>query len=238
MRVHLAFLPATASLSAQSTTGTILGTIKDSTGAVIGGAKVALSNEGTGMASETKTDGSGDYVFPNLQAAVYSVQAEAAGFRKARIQRIELALNATVREDIRLEPGVVEQSVTVTAEAPVVNSATSSIAGIVDQHAVQNLPLDGRTLDAIVLLRPFTFGNSARNVLWGPGQMKIDLGLVKDVRFWERYKLNIRVEAFNVPNHPSFGNPSASISTPSTIGRIGGTSVENRAVQMALKLSF
>ena len=91
---------------------------------------------------------------------------------------------------------------------------------------------------AFTLPAPFIFGNSARNVLWGPGMMKIDVGMVKDVKFFERYTLNIRAEAFNVPNHPSFANPSASLSSPSTMGRIGSTSIENRAVQVALKLSF
>ena len=84
----------------------------------------------------------------------------------------------------------------------------------------------------------FTFGNSSRNVLWGPGQMKIDMGLVKDIKFLERYTLNVRAEAFNLPNHPSFGNPSASLNSPTTMGRIGATSVENRAIQFAMKLSF
>ncbi len=82
---------------------------------------------------------------PNLPAAVYSVQAEASGFRQAKVEHIQLLLNATARRDIPLQPGVLEQSVTVTAEAPVVNSETPSISGVVDSHSVESLPLDGRT---------------------------------------------------------------------------------------------
>src|SRR5437870_363776 len=98
----LILLLSIGSLWGQSTTGTILGTVMDSSKSVIPGAKVTLTNEGTGISSEAKTNASGDYVFPNLQAALYSVQAEASGFRQARIQRIQVLLNATVRQDVTL----------------------------------------------------------------------------------------------------------------------------------------
>src|SRR5215472_1123981 len=129
----------------QSTTGTILGTVMDSSKSVVPGAKVTLTNEGTGISSEAETNASGDYVFPNLQAAIYSLRAEASGFRKAKVQHIQMLLNATIRQDVTLVPGPVEQSVTVTAETPVISSEASSIAAVVDEHSVQNLPLDGRT---------------------------------------------------------------------------------------------
>ena len=91
---------------------------------------------------------------------------------------------------------------------------------------------------AFAVPAPFTFGNASRNVLWGPGQIKLDMGLVKDIKFLERYTLNVRAEAFNLPNHPSFGNPSSSMNSLTTLGRIGATSIENRAIQFAMKLSF
>jgi hypothetical protein len=170
MRLFALVLVLAATLSAQSTTGTILGTVTDPSGAVIPGAKVTLTNEGTNISSTTRTNANGDYTFPNLRAASYAVQAEAAGFRHAKVQGIQLLLNATVRQDVRLEPGLVEQSVTVTAEVAVVNSETSSVAGIVDQHSVQNLPLDGRTLDGIVFLTPGLTSDSASNPRLGGSQ--------------------------------------------------------------------
>jgi hypothetical protein len=84
----------------------------------------------------------------------------------------------------------------------------------------------------------FTFGNSARNVLFGPGQININLSMLKDVKFGERYTLQIRAESFNLPNHPSFGNPGANVSVPSSLGKIRSTSINARAVQFALRLSF
>src|SRR5712691_10076450 len=109
----LIFLASIGSLWAQSTTGTILGTVMDSSKSVIHGAKVTLTNEGTGISFEAETNASGDYVFPNLQAALYSVQAETVGFRNATVQHIRMLLNATVRQDVTLAPGPLEQSVTV-----------------------------------------------------------------------------------------------------------------------------
>src|SRR5262249_96657 len=85
---------------------------------------------------------------------------------------------------------------------------------------------------------PFTFGNSARNVLFGPGQIKIDLSMLKDVKVAERYTLQVRAESFNLPNHPSFANPGANVSVPSTLGKIRSTSLDQRAGQFALRLSF
>jgi hypothetical protein len=85
---------------------------------------------------------------------------------------------------------------------------------------------------------PYTTGNAARNLLFGPGQWKLDTSLVKDFRIGEFARLQFRGEAFNMPNHVSFGNPSASISSPSVIGRISATSVEQRAVQFAIRLTL
>ena len=85
---------------------------------------------------------------------------------------------------------------------------------------------------------PFTFGNSARNMLFGPGQMIIDMSVLKDFRFGENHFLQFRAEAFNMPNHPSFSAPAANISVPASVGRITSTSVPARSVQFGLKLVF
>ena len=177
--ILLTLLTATAAL-AQITTGTILGTVKDASGAVMAGAKVQIINEDTNISVDIVTNAGGDYVASDLRAAKYSVRAEVPGFRKATVTHIELLLNATVRQDLRLETGMVEQEVTVTAEAPVVNSETSSISSIVDSHAAQNLPLDGRTLDTMVLLTAGLSSDSASNprlagsIYWGGNNYNVD----------------------------------------------------------------
>ena len=84
----------------------------------------------------------------------------------------------------------------------------------------------------------FNFGNSGRNILFGPGQWNLNTSLVKDFRAGEVATIQFRGEAFNMPNHASFGNPSASLNSTSTIGRISATSVAARAVQFALRVTF
>lgn len=119
------FLLATLAVSsswAQVTTGTILGVVKDASGAVVPGAKVRVVNEDTNIGVNVLVNNNGDFVAPNLTPAVYVLQVEAAGFKKVSIAHITLQLSGTVRQDIQLETGRLEQEVTVTAEAPVINS--------------------------------------------------------------------------------------------------------------------
>lgn len=153
-KIALITLLACGYLQAQSTTGTLVGTVTDVSGATISGAKVHATNEGTGRTLEAQTNVSGDYVFANVPAGTFKIQVEYPGFRKFEVSEIRLLLNQTVRTDIRMEPGAVEQSVTVTAAAPVIQSDSSSIATNVDTHAVAALPLNGRTLDRLILIAP------------------------------------------------------------------------------------
>ena len=181
MRILLTLTLLTlAPLAAQNTTGTIVGTVKDASGAVVPGAKVTVTNENTNIPVSVLTNDAGDYVAPNLIASAYRVEAAAPGFRTTRVDHVTLLLNATWRQDLTLEAGMVEQEVMVTAEAPLLNSETSGIAGVVDPHAVANLPLDGRTLDALVLLTPGNSSDSASNPriagsqYWGGNNYSVD----------------------------------------------------------------
>ena len=83
----------------------------------------------------------------------------------------------------------------------------------------------------------FTFGDAAYNLLWGPGQQSWDIGLAKNVPLRERSNLQLRVDAFSVFNHPTFGNPNGDISNSAAVGRIT-TAGGNRTIQLGAKLSF
>jgi hypothetical protein len=84
---------------------------------------------------------------------------------------------------------------------------------------------------------PFTYGNSARNLLFGPGQVVFDVSLLKDTAITERVKAQFRAEFFNMPNHANFQNPGSNISSPSSVGKI--TSADDpRQIQFGLKLLF
>ena len=146
---------------AQSTSGTLVGTVRDSTGAVVTGAKVRISNTGTGAVLETLSNENGDYVAPNLPPAVYQIRVEHPGFRAVDVNQVTLLTSQTVRNDVRLEPGELQQTIQVEAAAPVVSSDSSSLANNVDTHTVVTLPLNGRTLDRLILI---TSGNTSDSV--------------------------------------------------------------------------
>lgn len=167
-------------LYSQSTSGTLVGTVRDSTGAVVAGAKVRVTNTGTGSLIELQSNASGDYVAPNLPPAVYQIRVEQTGFRSVDVKQITLLTNQTIRNDIRLEPGELQQTIQVEAAAPVVASETSSLANNVDTHTVVTLPLNGRTLDRLILITPGNMSDSPSNpklagsLHWGGNFFTID----------------------------------------------------------------
>ncbi|GAA3751376.1 TonB-dependent receptor [Terriglobus aquaticus] len=84
----------------------------------------------------------------------------------------------------------------------------------------------------------FTYGNSAYNLLRGPGYQDWDMSLVKNTYFGERYRVQLRAESFNIFNHPNFGTPNASVSSPGSLGTITSTTGFNRTVQFGFKFNF
>jgi hypothetical protein len=90
---------------------------------------------------------------------------------------------------------------------------------------------------AYSLPAPFTYGNSARNSLFGPGDMVFDASALKNFRILERVTAQVRGEFFNLPNHTNFGNPATNISVPSTVGRITSAG-DPRQVQFGIKFLF
>ena len=90
---------------------------------------------------------------------------------------------------------------------------------------------------AFTVPAPFTYGNSARNLLFGPGYFNWDAALFKQFRLTDDIRLDFRAEVFNILNHPNFGLPASNISVPATVGRITSAS-DARNVQFALKLIF
>src|ERR1051325_5655881 len=123
-----AFLPAISLLcaiifcvprvSAQFDTATVLGTIKDSTGAVVPGVTVTLKNIDTGIIATTQSDEGGDFQFVNVKIGNYRVSAEKQGFSIAVAERVNVTVNARQRVDLTLQPGALTENVVVTARVP------------------------------------------------------------------------------------------------------------------------
>jgi len=145
-----------AGSSRAQTTGSIAGTLQDTTGAVIPGATVIITNSETGSARSITTDDKGYYQALSLQVGRYQVSAEKEGFKTALRQGINLVVGQQAVINLSLEVGQVQELVTVTAEAPVVNTTTSSTAGLVEEKEIKELPLNGRSYDQLITLNPGT----------------------------------------------------------------------------------
>jgi len=139
-------------LHAQADTGSIQGTIKDQTGAVIPGAKVTLTNEGTNLSVTLNSSGDGSYIFSPVRIGVYSVTAEAPGFAKAVQTHITLSIQQQIVADLTLKPGAVTQTIEVTGAPPVLQTQNASVGQVVGSQAVNNLPLNGRNFTFLAQL--------------------------------------------------------------------------------------
>jgi hypothetical protein len=132
--------PAVA-LHAQTTNGSIQGTVTDPSGATVGGASVTGRNLDTGLTQSTTTTDAGNYSLPNLPPGRYSVTVEAPNMKKYSREGVTVATAATVSLDIPMQVGAVSDSVTVTADALQLQTATSDIGATVQSSLVANLPL-------------------------------------------------------------------------------------------------
>src|SRR5690242_6147195 len=140
-------------LFAQLPTGTILGTVKDSSGAVVPGAGVTLTNTDTSLTRTGSSAEDGSYRFPALPVGHYRLDVMKEGFSALSRTGITLEVGQEARIDLILEVGSPAQVVTVAEEAPLVQTSNSTLGGIVNEQQVSDLPLNGRNLVGLTLLQ-------------------------------------------------------------------------------------
>ncbi len=139
---------------AQVDTGAVLGTVKDSSGAVVPGTKVTLTNEGTGL-SDAKTAGpDGSYIFTPVKIGTYTVTAEFQGFKKEIRPHIALNVQDHLVVDFTLTPGATTQSVEVKSAAPLLQTQSASVGQVVGEKEINDLPLNGRIYVFLAQLSP------------------------------------------------------------------------------------
>jgi hypothetical protein len=138
-------LLASAPVWAQSTTGTIQGTVKDKQDAVVPGATVTIRNTQTNATRTVTTEGAGTYRFLNVPVGEYELTVELAGFSKHVRSGLTLSLNQDAVVDVRIEPATVSESVQVTADAPLLNTTTPEVGVRFDQKRVSEMPVAGTT---------------------------------------------------------------------------------------------
>src|ERR1700720_2461134 len=138
----------------QTTTGRILGTVRDQTGAGVAGASVVVTDVQHDTKRTLTTDASGDYAAPELQPGVYKIRAEAKGFKAVERPNIVVEVAQDLRVDIALSPGQISETVVVTDEVPLVNSTSATLGGTLSNAEINDLPLNGRNYENLLQLRP------------------------------------------------------------------------------------
>lgn len=141
--------------SAQAVKATIVGTVTDTTGAAIPGAAVTLLERATGNKLQGVTNGSGNFVFPTLSPGNWDVAAKHAGFKTTQRLAVPVTVNSTVRVDLSLQPGDVNQSVIVTSELPLLQTDRADVNASIEAKQVEDLPLgNSRNPQAVQSLLP------------------------------------------------------------------------------------
>jgi hypothetical protein len=138
----------------QGETGRISGALTDQTGGAIVGATVTVTDVARGQARSLTTDAAGQYAAPNLTPGVYTVQATAAGFQVIQRENIQVQVGGDVRVDLTLQPGAQTQTVTVTGEAPAMNTTNAQTGGTLENSLVENLPVNGQSYRQITGVLP------------------------------------------------------------------------------------
>src|ERR1700732_2718474 len=134
--------------------GSFSGTVADKTGSVISGATVKITSQGTGVAREVKTDGSGHYIAPFLPVAVYTIRVESQGFQTTEQKDIRLQVDEQREVDFALNPASVSSTVEVSATEVAVETTNPTLGQVITAEQVAELPLNGRDFVQLATLTP------------------------------------------------------------------------------------
>jgi hypothetical protein len=144
-------------IDAQAVTGTVLGTVSDVSGAVVGNAKVVLTEINTQVARTAQSNPSGNYSFPDVPEGTYSVAVELSGFKREIRSNIAVSINTSTRVDVQLQPGNLSQSVEVTAAPPALQTDRADTTVTITSQQTAAMPLsDNRNFQSLLNLVPGT----------------------------------------------------------------------------------
>src|SRR6202789_692913 len=141
-------------LSAQSTFGSISGSVADASGSAVPDAQVTLTSTATSAKQSYTTGGDGLYSFVNLNPGEYRLDVEKAGFKHYKRESVIVQVQQAVRIDAVMEVGAVSPTVEVTAQAPLLTPTSTSLGQVIDQRETNEIPLNGRNVFALITLSP------------------------------------------------------------------------------------
>ena len=153
----VALVALTAAIPAAAQTGSsIQGTITDEQNAVLPGVTLTLRNAESGVVRTTISEPNGEYRLTGLPSGVYTLTTELQGFAPTSVERINVVIGSQLRQDLRLRLETLQESVTVTAEAPVIDITRTDVAQVITQEQIDTLPMSDRQPASLVLLLPGT----------------------------------------------------------------------------------
>ena len=141
-------------LTAQTTYGSISGTVSDPSGSAISEAQVTLTNNGTGEKRVQRTSADGLYSFVNLLPGSYRVEAEKPGFKRTSQPEVIVQVQQTSSINLVLQVGDVTQTVEVTSETPLLQPDSASLGQVIDERKTNEIPLNGRNVFNLITLSP------------------------------------------------------------------------------------
>src|SRR5213594_1357524 len=146
---------------AQTATATIVGVVKDTSGALIPGVSITVKHTDTGQTRTAISSDSGSYNVPLLPVGAYEISTMMPGFKQQVRTGVNLVIGQQAVIDLTLEVGAAAEQITVSEEAPLVNTTLSSTSGLITEQQVKDLPLNGRSFDRLLELNPGVVNNSS-----------------------------------------------------------------------------
>ena len=143
-----------ASMAYAQSAQSIQGLVEDASGAVIAGAKVTMTNQGTGISRTVETNSAGLYNFVLVQVGDYEVRVEIQGFKTEAVRDIRVETAAQVRRDFRMQVGAVADSVEITANTVQLNTENASVGAVIENKRIIDLPINGRNMVGLAVLVP------------------------------------------------------------------------------------
>ena len=176
----LALLPAA---QAQTSGGNLIGRVQDKSGAVLPGATVTATQKDTGLTRTTVTESDGSFRLPSVPVGTYTVQIELNGFATVTVENVQINVASQREINVDMSPSTVSETITVVAEAPLVQT-TPAVGAVVDQQQLENLPLNGRQFANLAILAPgtnLTYNSDPTK----PGQLTVALngGIGRNVNY-------------------------------------------------------
>src|SRR5438067_2977342 len=156
----IALLAVTSAVVAQTNKGGISGTVVDPNGAAVPGAKITITNVGTGQKATVTTSESGAFNVQALDPVMYNVLVEATGFKKALLDKVKVDTAAVVTANVTLETGTISEQVVITADAPLVNTESGTTTHTITSRQLQDVPLNNRSVLDLALTAPNVTGDA------------------------------------------------------------------------------